>query len=154
MKKILFLSILLGCLFIITGCGSQNVAGTLEDIMTKLYDGIKEENLPMGLTNIEVNSENIEGFLGTSNVEYKEALASESLVGAIAHSVVLVRAKNPNDVEKIKTTIKENVKPRKWVCVGVEEEDVIVESKGDLVILILVKDETTRTKIEKAFNEL
>lgn len=159
MKKVLFLSLILCCLFLITGCGSQNsndklVEGTLEDIMAKLYDGIAEENLPMGLTNIEINEENIEGFIGTSEVEYKEAIASESMVGSIAHSVVLLRAKDTKDVEKIKTAIKENVNPRKWICVGVEEDDVIVDSKGDLVVLILINDETTRLEIEKGFNEL
>ena len=153
-KKVLFLSLILGCLFFITGCGNQNVEGSLEDIMSKLYDGISEENLPMGLTNIEINEENIEGFIGTKDIEYKDAIASESMVGSIAHSVVLVRANNANDAEEIKTAIKENVNPRKWVCVGVEEDDVIVDNKGDLIILILVNDEATRTKIEEGFNEL
>jgi len=154
MKKILFLCVAISCLFFITGCGNQNVEGSLEDIMAKLYDGIAEENLPMELTNIEVNAENIEGFLGTSDIEYNEAIASESMVGSIAHSVVLLRAKDTKNVEKIKAEIKGNVNPRKWVCVGVEEENVIVDSKGDLVILILIKDEAIRAEIEKGFNEL
>jgi hypothetical protein len=33
-------------------------------------------------------------------------------------------------------------------------EDVIVKNKGDLIILIMVQDETTRTKLEKGFDEL
>ena len=50
--------------------------------------------------------------------------------------------------------IKENVNPRKWICVGVEKEDVIVKNKGNLIILIMVKDETTRNKIEQGFDKL
>lgn len=155
-KKILSLFILLGCLLCITGCGNENakVEGTLEDVMTKVYANIEEENLPMGLTNMEVNEENIEGFLGTKDVEYTEALASESMVGSIAHSVVLVRAKNAKNIEDIKNTIKENVNPRKWICVGVEKEDVIIKNKGDLIIVIIVENEDVRTKLEKGFDEL
>ena len=54
----------------------------------------------------------------------------------------------------IKTAIKENVNPRKWVCVGVEEDDVIVKNKGNLIIVIIVEDENTRNKIEEGFDNL
>ena len=46
----------------------KNVEGTLEEIMTKVYVGIPEEELPMALSNMEVNAENIEMFLGTTNI--------------------------------------------------------------------------------------
>ena len=152
MKKIL-LSLLIG-LFCLTGCGSQNVEGTLEELMTKVYDGISEENLPMGLTNMEINEENIEGFLGTTDIEYTEAIVSESMVGSIAHSVILLRTKDTKNIEEIKNTIKESVNPRKWVCVGVEKEDVIIKNKGDLIIVVIVENTETREAIEKGFDEL
>jgi len=157
-KKIIVLGAILACMFLITGCGGNNGGespkGTLEEIMTKIYEGIEEENLPMGLTNMEVTEENVESFLGTSEIEYKEALASESMVGSIAYSVVLVRANNTKDVEDLKTKIEENINPRKWICVGVEKEEVIIKNKGDLIIVIVVGNEDTRAKIEKGFNEL
>lgn len=154
MKKVFSLIILVGLLFLISGCTEKNIEGTLEEIMTKVYAKVPEENKPMGLTNMEVNKENVEGFLGTTDIEYKEALASESMVGSIAHSVVLVRAKDAKSVESIKETIRENVNPRKWICVGVEKEDVIIQSKGDLIIVIIVEDKDARTKLEEGFNEL
>jgi len=154
MKRIsLFLII---CLLLVTGCGKKekNVEGTLEELMTKVYSNVSDEEKPMMLTNTEVNTENIEYYLGTADIEYKEALASESGIGSIAHSVVLLRTKENADIEAIKTKIKENINPRKWVCVGVEEKDVIVENKGDLIILVLVENATTREKIEESFKNL
>lgn len=154
MKK-LFLVLLIGFMTLtLTGCGSKNVEGTLEEIMTSVYQDIPEDERPMMLTNMEVTSENIEYYLGTDDIEYESALASESGVGSIAHSVVLVRVKDGEDVEEVKEEIKENVDPRKWICVGVEKEDVIVKNKGNLVILIMVEDETSRNKLEKAFDNL
>ena len=154
MKK-LFLVLIMGVLcFSLTGCGEKNVEGTLEEIMTKVYADIPEDERPMMLMNTEVNKENIEYYLGTADIEYKEALASESGVGSIAHSVVLLRTKDNADIENIKTTIKENIDPRKWICVGVEEDDVVVENKGNLIILIMVSDETTREKLETSFENL
>ena len=119
--------------------------------MTKVYSGLKDDEKPMMLQNIEVTDENVEYYLGTK-VEFKEALASESATGSIAHSVVLVRVNEDADVEKIKKDIKENVDPRKWICVGVEEDEVIVKSKGDLIILIMAQ--SGLDKLEEGFDNL
>lgn len=154
LKKICLLMFTSATLLGLTGCSSDNVEGNLEDLMVKVYENIPEDERPMMLTNIEVSEENIEYYLGSKDIEYEEALASESGVGSIAHSVVLVRAKENADIETIKNEIKDNIDPRKWICVGVEDEDVIVKNKGDLIILILVEDEATRTKLEEGFDSL
>ena len=154
MKKISLFLMLVVTLFTFTGCGNKNVEGTLEEIMTKVYADIPEESRPMMLGNTVVDSENIEYYLGTKDIDYKEALASESGVGSIAHSVVLVRMKEGANVKAAKEKILDTVNPRKWVCVGVEKEDVIVKNKGDLIILIMVEDKDTREKIEKGVDEL
>lgn len=138
--------------FLALNMGEKNVEGTLEEIMTKVYAGIPEEEKPMMLGNIPVDAESVEYYLGTADIEYEEALASESGVGSIAHSVVLVRVKDGANVEEVKAKIKENVNPRKWICVGVEEDQVIVKSKGDLVILIMAQ--TGSEKLEQNFDNL
>lgn len=153
LKKLGLLTMIFAALFTFTGCGAEkekNVEGTLEEIMTKVYADIPEEERPMMLMNTEVNAENVEYFLGTADIEYKEALASESGVGSIPHSVVLVRVNEGADVEAIKTKIKDSVNPRKWICV--EAENVIVKSKGDLIILIMTTDGAD--KLETAFDNL
>lgn len=151
-KKITVILSLILIPFILTAC--NNVEGSLDELMAKVYENIPEEERPMMLTNTSISSENIEYYLGTGEIEYEEALASESAVGSIAHSVVLVRTKDNANIEEIKTKIKENINPRKWICVGVDEKDVIVDNKGDLIILILVEDKETREKLENSFENL
>lgn len=141
-------------MFMVTGCGSKNVEGKLEDIMDKLYADIAEDNRPGALGNMEVNAENVESFIGTNKVEYTEAIASESMIGSIAHSVVLLRVKDASKMEEYKEEIRENVNPRKWICVGVEKDEVIIENKGDLLVVIIVQDKDNRQKIADAFNNL
>ncbi len=153
--KIFSLVMLIGVVSLLTiGCGNKNIEGSLETIMTSLYSSIPEDQRPMMLENTKVNSDNIEYYLGSKDIEFEEALASESAVGSIAHSVVLVRAKQNSDINAIKETIKKSVNPRKWVCVGVEKEDIVVESKGDLIVLIMVEDAKTRNKLVDKFTEL
>lgn len=137
-------------LLFVTGCGQKNVEGTLEEIMTKVYKDIPQDERPMGLANTVVTEETVEYFLGTKDIEYEEALASEPMVSSIAHSVVLVRTKKNANVEEIKRKIKENVNPRKWMCV--EADEVIVKSKGNLIILIMVQGD--REKLETNFDNL
>lgn len=152
-RKIGFIVLAVVILFNITGCGKDdNVEGTLEEIMEKVYKYLPDEDRPMMLTNIPLDNENAENYLGTNDIEFEEALASESAVGSIAHSVVLVRVKDVKDVESVKKTIKENVNPRKWICVGVEDDEVIIKNKGNLIILIIA--ENHRDKLEKGFDNL
>jgi len=129
----------------------KEINGTLEEIMEKVYGNIPEEELPMMLGNIELTSENVEGFIGTADVKYTEAIANESMTGSIAHSVVLLRLENESNAAEVVKTIKDNVNPRKWICV--EASKVVVESKGNLVILIMSSDELA-PKLEKNFNNL
>lgn len=152
----MFKKVILGCLacvtlFSLAGCGEKQVEGTLEEIMTKVYADVPEDERPMMLTNTEVTEENVENYLGTKDIEYEEALASESAVGSIAHSVVLIRMKDGADVEEAKKKIEENANPRKWICV--EADDVVVKNKGNLIILIMSSSNYIE-KIENSFDNL
>ncbi len=111
------------------------VEGALTDLMKKIYEGT--ELAEMSLMETEVTAENEEYFLGVAGLPYSEALASEPMISAIAHSVVLLRVKDGEDVADVKTKIKENVDGRKWICVGVEDENIVVDNIGNLVILIM-----------------
>ena len=72
------------------------------------------------------------------------------MMTSVAHSVVLIRVKDEMTALKAKEELKETVDPRKWVCVGVD--NVITESKGNLVLLVM--DDEIGTKIRDNFLEL
>lgn len=151
MKKTLTLLTLILAVFTLTACGEKkekNIKGSLADLMKEVYDGVDMENLDRG----KVTDEKMEYMLGSSDLDIKEAYYSEPLMSSIAHSVVLVRANEDADIEKIKKEIKDKVNPQKWVCVWVEEEHVHVESRGDLIILIM--DNENDEKLLENFNNL
>ena len=168
MKKILTLILTTFALFSLTGCAEKNVEGELTDIMERVYEkmyaDVKEDERPMLMTTNalepfeEATEEDInyqiEYAIGTKDIDYKEIVYSEPPMSSIAYSVALVRMEEGSDIEAAKKAIKENVNPRKWMCVEVEKEDVIVKSKGDLIILIMVEDETLREKKEEGFDNL
>ncbi|CCY71075.1 putative uncharacterized protein [Clostridium sp. CAG:921] len=130
----------LGVIFLVNNNSNSSLDSlSLNKVMDKVYDGIDKNDLPE-LEKVEVNSDNVQYFLGTSDISFKEALACEPMISSIAHSVVLVRANDGENVEQLKEKIKSNVNPRKWICVEVAEENVRVESKGNLILLVMVDD--------------
>lgn len=126
---------------------NENLEGSLEDILSKIYDtadvtdDFKKYMLEgEGLLVNEINAENCAYHLGKEGIEFEKAIASVPMMSTSAYELDLVRVKESADIEKIKTEIKENVDPRKWICVGVDPENVIVDNIGDVIIVILSKD--------------
>lgn len=147
MKKMILLTVFSIMLVLGVGCSQTEPEAIQENpllkedlgsIMETIYENSGME-LPK-LANTELTEENEAYYIGTNDVEYTEALASEPMMSSIAHSVVLLRVEDGADIEAIKETIKTKVDPRKWICVGVEQDDIIVDNIGNLVILIMVED--------------
>jgi uncharacterized protein YcfL len=153
MKKIGYVFMITMICFLFIGCGKNqsNIQEPLSDVMKKLYENISEDEMPL-LETVEVTKENQEYYLGNVSFNYQEALASEPVMSSIAHSVVLIRLKNTKNIESIKKEIKEKVDPNKWICVGVEDKNVIVVSKGNLILLVM--DDEYATQIRDNFLNL
>ena len=151
MKKIVSL-ILCAVLLIGMLCACSNdtaskteevkVEGTLEEILAKIYEGQTSEFFQqVGLMTMPLDAESSEYFIGVPFDNVTEAIASEPMNSSLAYSVCLVRVAEGTDIEQFKADVKAGVDPRKWLCVGVEEENVIVDNIGDLVILIMSDSE-------------
>lgn len=153
MKKIGYVFMIIMVCFLFIGCGKNqsNIQEPLSDVMKKLYENISEDEMPL-LETVEVTKENQEYYLGNVSFNYQEALASEPVMSSIAHSVVLIRLKDTKNIESIKKEIKEKVDPNKWICVGVEDKNVIVVSKGNLILLVM--DDEYATQIRDSFLNL
>ena len=138
------------CVKILDGFNVVKDPYSLGGIMDRLYEGVNAE-LPNTMQ-MEITKETSAYYLGIENMEFEEAVASEPMMGSIAHSICLVKVKEGTDVEKVKTEIKEKVDPRKWICVGVEREDVIVVNKGNIILLII--DQIAPEEFKDSFEKL
>jgi len=127
----------------------KELTGTLEEIMASIYKGVGEE-IP-SLQNTPLTDENVAYYAGIEKLDGAEGLASEAMITSVAHSVVLVKAKEGSDIEALKTEMKEKVDPRKWICVGVEREEVIVDNIGNTIIMIIDQNKEAAEKLHKSF---
>ncbi len=156
MKKLFTIGVCaLSMLLILTGCGSKTkkVEMSVDEVLDTVYSDFKQDELPQ-LGRIEITEENIEYYTGLTKLDYKEAKVSEPLMGSIAHSVVAIKVNDGVDIEKTKKEIKEKVNPAKWVCVNAE--NVIVLSKGDVIVLIMTdeNDNGAAKKMQENFNKV
>lgn len=147
MKKILSMTLVLIIAFSAIACNSTadskadpSISGSLEEIMKSIYAGVDAEFSVLG--NTVVTKENVAYYLGTEEIKFTEALASEPMMSSVAHSVVLVRVEAGTDIEAAKQMIKDKVDGRKWICVGVEDANILVENVGDLIVLVMDNEQS------------
>ena len=132
-------------LLAMTACGSSpasnsaHVEGTLSEIFTKIYENADLAST-LGTYEVVVDDTNKASMLGTDEVKFIEGLASEAMIMTIPHSMVLLRVDKDTDIEATKKLIKDNADPRKWICVGVDPSEVIVDNIGDLIFLVMSAD--------------
>ena len=138
-RRILSLVTCLAMVFMVAACSSnaqiKHVDGELSEIFAKIYENANAEEIMT--IEMAVDENNKASMLGSADVDFIEGLASEAAIMTIPHSMVLIRVDTNSDIEKTKQLIKDNVNPRKWICVGVESDQVIVDNIGDLVFLVM-----------------
>lgn len=158
MKNLLKLCLCLA-LVGLTGCSSTTkkdqtidvATASLNEVMDYLYVGIDKDKMPK-LTQTELTNELLPAYLSIDELDYASGLISEPMMSSIAHLVVLIEMNEGADIEATKAKIKENADPRRWICVGVEDDEVIVDNKDNLIVLIMVSE--TADDIHDQFKKL
>lgn len=167
MKKIISVimaSVLMLCCF--TACGgdkaSSNSAkgpeGTLTEIVDKIYESAMPEFNVMTIDVDISDADALKAYTGLDSADkVSEAVASESMMGSQAYSLVLVRVKDSADAKEVAEGMKSGIDQRKWICV--EADQLRVSAGGDVIMLIMMSsDFNTETlsvdKITDSFKAL
>lgn len=149
MKKIAIVLTLALCLSLFAGCGGNATEttpaltapeGTTEELMNKLYENVTVE-LPLMTMPVDLTDEYaVSAYLGLEGADaVKEASFSESMIGAQAYSVVLVRLNDAAQAETVAKAMFDNIDTRKWICVEATEKQAVV--CGDLVLFVMLNPE-------------
>ena len=110
----------------------------LSEEMNLLMENVSE--LP-ALGEVILEEENFEYYSFIPYIDGAEALASDALIGSIAHSVVLIRLPEGTDAADIAAQIEEKANPSKWICVTAEK--VAVVHNEDTVLLVMSNEAAT-----------
>lgn len=124
-----------------TTAGTSALNGmALSQIVDAIYAQHPME-LPLGTIDVDLNdSYAVKAYLGLDSSEkVAEAVASESMLGAQAYSLVLCRVKNAADAAAVAQQMRDGIDQRKWVCV--HADDLLVSVCGDVVMLVMISSE-------------
>ena len=147
MKKLIAMILVLAMAVAMVACGNKAanktpLAGTMEENVLKVME-IAPVEFMGGLYPIDLadTSEDglwaIQSFTGLSDASKITDLAVyESMIGAQAFSLVMVRTAEGADTKAVAQEMKDNIDPRKWICVCADE--VMVAGYGDTVMFIMV----------------
>jgi len=155
MKKLLLCLVSLATMVMLLGCSVQNVEGSLEELMEKIYAGA-DVRYPITFTKAitpDMDPQNFIYNFGTSNIKFEEALVSDAMVMTTAHSVVLIRVSDNENVKALIDRIKKSEVGMKWICTGVPPNEVIVDNIGNLVVIIIDKNNPTKP-LHDSFKQL
>ena len=99
----------------------------------------------------ELTSENFEFFTFVPWADGYQAVTADSMIGSIAHSVVLVQVPEGADAADFAAQMEANANPGKWICVVAES--VQTASSGNLALLVM-SSQATADAIIANFNSL
>lgn len=105
---------------------------TLQDILTSITKDVAD--LPDTETTA-LTKDNFEYFAFTAMPDGVEAIAADSLINAVPHSVVLMRAQDAETAKKLAADVEANLNPAKWVCVEAEKTAVLVHNCTVLLVM-------------------
>ena len=97
---------------------------TLQDILTSITKDVAD--LPDTETTA-LTKDNFEYFAFTA--------MPDSLINAVPHSVVLMRAQDAETAKKLAADVEANLNPAKWVCVEAEKTAVLVHNCTVLLVM-------------------
>lgn len=151
MKKILCLVLAFAMALSLAACGGNTepeapafeLTGTLEEIAEKIYENETATDEISIMPATEIALDDIDGLtynLGVASADAIErAVISEPMIGSIAYSLALVKAKEGADIDALKNEILNGVNYRKWLCVAAEK--IAVASCGDVILMIMASEE-------------
>lgn len=130
---------------------------TTAEIVSMIYEK-KPVDLFLDTVTLDLSDADTVKFIaGLSSTDgIKEISVSEPMMGSQAYSMVLVRVSDSANAASVAQTMKDNINPRKWICV--EADDIKAASKGDLALFFMVDSEfadtVTASEIMDAFKSV
>jgi hypothetical protein len=139
MKKLIALMLVLVMAVSMAACGAKTktpLAGTMEENTLKIMEIAPVEfmggSIPVDLADPDA----VSYFTGLDAAQITDAAVYEPMMGSQAFSLVMVRTAEGEDTKAVAQKMKDNIDPRKWICVGADE--IMAAGYGDTVMFIML----------------
>ena len=127
----------------------KNLSGTMEENINKIMEENPVEFMG-GVIPIDLEDTTEDGLLAltsytglSSGEKLKDGAVYEPMMGSQAFSLVLVRVADAAEAESVARQMKQNINPRKWICV--EANQIMAAGYGDMVMFIMLDSQLGKT---------
>lgn len=147
MKKMMALVMVLVMAVSMAACGSKAadktpLEGTMEENVMKVMELAPVEFMG-GTMPVDLGDTSEDGkwalsyFTGLQSADQvTDVCVYEPMMGSQAFSLVMVRTAEGADPKAVAQEMRDNIDPRKWICVGADE--ILAAGYGDTVMLIML----------------
>ena len=147
MKKWIALVLVLVMAMSMAACGKKTadkapLTGTMEENVRKVME-IAPVEFMGGTMPVDLGDTSEDGkwalsyFTGLQSADnVTDVCVYEPMMGSQAFSLVMVRTAEGADPKAVAQEIKDNIDPRKWICVGADE--MMAAGYGDTVMFIML----------------
>lgn len=96
-----------------------------------------------------------EFYLGSRDYPaFADAVAVIPMISIDTRVLVIIRAADKGSVQEIKDKLAQNIDPERLICVTFSPEDVVIDSRGDVVFLGINSDVEQRKALSEAFSAI
>jgi len=155
MKKIaILLTAITTVVMIFTGCGGESAPiGTATEIADKIFTQSGVDSF--GMSQALEKDEDMEFLLGSADYPpFADAVVIMPMISIDTRVLYVIKAENKGDVEEIKTTLEENIDPDRLICVTFSLEDVVIDSRADVIFMTINSNQEQREALAEAFDTI
>jgi esterase/lipase superfamily enzyme len=140
---------------LLAGCAEGEAApsGTATEIADKVFAeaGVESFGMPQNL----VSDDDMEFYLGAKDYPaFADSVVILPMISIDTRVLYIIKAAARTDVDAIKAKLEENIDPDRLICVTFSLEDVVMESRGDVIFMTVNSDHEQRTALAEAFKAI
>ena len=137
---------------IVTACGSGSGApsGNAEDIAANVFAEAGVE--PFGpAIKLETPSD-IEYFLGSTNYpEFVDSAVVQPLISIDARILYILTLDDADQADTVMAQMETDIDPTRLICVAFSLEDVVIDSRDNVVFMVIDQNHDERDALAEAF---
>jgi hypothetical protein len=154
MKRTLVLAIAIFSLaLMLVACGAaeeKGPEGTAAEIADKIFAEAGAD--PFGMSQEIATDQDKEWLLGSAEYpEFADSVAVMPMISLDTRVLHVIKAANSSEVDELISTLEANIDPTRLICVTFSLEDVVIDSRGDVVFMTINSDHEQRDALAEAF---
>lgn len=135
------------------GGGDGAPSGTAEEIAMNVFAEAGVE--PFGPALSLQSDQDTEFYLGSTNYpDFVDTAVVIPLINLDTRALYILELDSADEAEEVMEQLETDVDPQKLICVTFAEEDVITDSRDNIVFMVINSDHAERDALAEAFETI